>query len=62
MVSNLNPDAQEATLQVDGADFADAEVWRLDADHMGTQVEGDVVANGGNITLPAESLTLYVLE
>ncbi len=62
MLSNLNSTAQAATLQVDGADFASAEILRLDADHMGTRVEGETVANGDPLTLPPHSLSLYVLR
>jgi hypothetical protein len=62
MVSNLSATAQEATLQVEGVDFAGAQVWRLDAEHMGVPVDGETVENGGAITLPPESLSLYILQ
>jgi hypothetical protein len=62
MLSNLSPTAQAATLQIDGADFTNAAIWRLDATHMGTEVEGETVANGATLTLPPESLTLFVLQ
>ncbi len=62
MLSNLNSTAQAATLQIDGADFSKAEIKRLDLDHMGTPVEGEVVVNGGVLTLPPQSLSLYILH
>ncbi len=62
MVSNLTDSAQTAQLNVEGADFSEVEIWRLDAEHLGTQVEGETVANGDAITVPPESLTLYVLH
>lgn len=61
MVVNLADEAQTATLDI--ANFGGgttAEVWRLDPEHNADQID-DVELDGGEITVPGQSVTLYVL-
>lgn len=40
----------------------EAEVWRLDAEHNAEQVENVEVKDGGELLLPARSMTLYIVK
>ncbi len=67
MLSNRGDESETFTLVVENLPAAAAgaqvaEVWRLDAEHKGTAVEGDLPQLGGEITLPPRSLTLLVLR
>ncbi|MEO8612027.1 MAG: hypothetical protein ABI690_29290 [Chloroflexota bacterium] len=62
MVVNLGPDEATKSLKLDGFKPAgQAEVWRFDAEHKAEQVDPADVAYGGSITVPGQSLTLYVI-
>jgi hypothetical protein len=63
IVVNLGPDEVTKTLQIDGfTPEGDAEVWRFDAEHNAEQIDSQTIANAGEITLPGQSITLYVLK
>lgn len=62
IVINLGPD--EATKTLDLGDFeaaGDAEVWLFDASHNAEQQNSISLSSGAQITVPAQSMTLYVL-
>ena len=62
MVVNLGPDAATKPLKLDGfTPSGQADVWRFDTDHKAEQVDPADVADGGSITVPGQSLTLYVI-
>ena len=60
VVINLGPDERTYPLRVAGFPFDAAQVWRFDAEHAAEQI-GDQTLDG-EITLPPQSMTLYVLE
>jgi hypothetical protein len=63
MVVNLGPDEASKTLQIDGFEPAgDAEVWRFDAEHNSVQIDPQAISSGGSITVPGQSITLYIME
>jgi hypothetical protein len=62
MVVNLGPDERSMTLQI--ADFTpegEAEVWRFDAEHNAEQLGTEQIKNDGTITVPGQSITLYIV-
>lgn len=62
MVVNQGQDAATRTLAIAGfAPGGEAEVWRVDAEAQAEQVGSAALADGAQITVPAQSLTLYVL-
>ena len=62
MVVNLAPDEMTRTLQLGGfTPSGDAEVWRFDAEHKAEQIESQAIDNGDNLTVPGQSITLYVI-
>ncbi len=61
MAVNLNEEAVTLPLQLTGFTPAgDAQVWRFDAEHQAQQVEDQPLADGTEITLPSQSMTLFV--
>lgn len=63
MVINLGPDEMSSTLVLDGFTPAgDAEVWRFDAEHTVEQIEAQPVADGSTITVPGQSMTVYIIS
>jgi hypothetical protein len=63
MVVNLGDDEAMRTLQLDGfTPGGDAEAWRLDADHMAEQIDPVAITDGGTITVPGHSMTLYSVK
>jgi hypothetical protein len=63
MVVNLGPDETSKTLQLDGfTPDGDAEVWRFDAEHNSVQIEPQTISSGATITVPGQSITLYIME
>lgn len=61
MVVNLGPDEKTKTLKLDGFTISgDAQIWRLDKDHNAEQIESTDVSKG--VTLPGQSVTLYILS
>ncbi|HSL29134.1 MAG TPA: hypothetical protein VK900_08050, partial [Anaerolineales bacterium] len=61
MVINLSDTQQQIPLQVKSRQLSEAEVWRLDADHNAENLGMQPVLVDGNVVLPAQSATLYVL-
>jgi hypothetical protein len=62
MIINLGPDEKSKTLQLDGftPDGA-AEVWRFDSEHNAEQMDSQAISDGATITVPGQSLTLYIV-
>jgi alpha-L-arabinofuranosidase len=62
MVVNLGDEELTKTLSLAGfTPSGEAEVWRLDAEHNAEQLDSVELADGGSLTLPGQSVTLYVL-
>ena len=60
MIVNLTDEEQTRALQINGFEpSADAEVWRLDADHNAEQI--DSITLGDTLTVPPQSVTLLVV-
>lgn len=63
IVVNLGPDEASKTLQLDGfTPDGDAEVWRFDAEHNSVQIDPQAINSGATITVPGQSITLYVMD
>ena len=62
MVINLSDVEQNIPLQVKGKKLTEAEVWLLDATHNAENLGTQTFSSDGNVTLPAQSATLYVIE
>jgi hypothetical protein len=63
MAINLNGEAVTLPLQLAGfTPVGDAQVWRFDAEHEAAQVEDQPLADGTEITLPPQSMTLLVVN
>ncbi len=61
MIINLGPEEKQTPLRIDGRDTSgSAEVWLFDAEHQAEQVESQTLVSGDIITLPSQSITLYV--
>lgn len=59
---NLGPDERVMPLELTGfTPSADAEVWRFDAEHNAEMIAPVAVADGTPLTLPGQSVTLYIL-
>jgi hypothetical protein len=37
------------------------EIWRINADHLAEKAGGHPIASGDNVTVPAQSVTPYIL-
>lgn len=62
MVINPTREARSVTLSVKGMDAPKAaETWRLDPEHNAEQIGTDEALNG-TLTLPGQSVTLYVIN
>jgi hypothetical protein len=62
LVINLGDDEATKTLSINGFEpGADAEVWRFDQDHNAEQIEPLALADGTSITVPGQSVTVYVI-
>lgn len=62
IVVNLADDEQTAKLQLDNFEMAgSAEVWRLDIDNMGIQIDDEDLGNL-EIAVPGQSATLYIIQ
>ena len=62
IVINLGPDESTKTLQLDGfMPGGRADVWRFDSDHNAEQIDPLDITGGGSITVPGQSITLYVI-
>lgn len=63
VVINLGSEAQEKRLMLEGFEPAGpAEVWLFDAEHQAERVGEQVVADGVSLALPAQSISLLILE
>jgi hypothetical protein len=62
MIVNLGPQEKRKPLRLDNATTAGpAEMWLFDADHSVELVGTQTISSGAEITLPARSVSLYVL-
>ncbi|MCB9450608.1 MAG: hypothetical protein H6672_04170 [Anaerolineaceae bacterium] len=62
IVVNLLDTEQRRQIQLDGFTSEDvAAVWRFDADHLAEQIDDLKLTNGDTLTLPAQSVTLYIV-
>ena len=61
VVINLGPDEQTKTLMMDNVAAGEAEVWLFDAEHQAERVAAQPLADGEPITVPGQSITLYIL-
>ncbi len=61
MVVNLTDDEQTVPLQVTGVSLTKADVWLLDKDHNAENLGMQPLPADGTVTLPAQSVTLYVI-
>jgi hypothetical protein len=62
MVINLGPTERAMSLQLDGfTPGGEAEVWRFDAEHNAEQIGKETLESGGAVTVPSQSLTLYII-
>jgi hypothetical protein len=63
MAINLGDEPVTRPLQLSGFTPAgDAEVWRFDAGHEAQQLENQPLAGGTALTLPPQSMTLYIVQ
>ena len=61
MVTNLGLEDQELPLILKGGYLTKpAEVWRFDLEHQAELLGSQVIGSGDELTLPAQSVTLYV--
>jgi hypothetical protein len=62
MVVNLGPDECTVTLELEGfTPGGDAEVWRFDTEHNAEQIDSQVVESGSRLTIPGQSLSMYIV-
>lgn len=62
MVINLGDEAATKTLSITGfAAGGDAEVWRFDHEHDAEQIDSVAYSDGMSLTVPGQSLTVYVI-
>lgn len=62
MVINLGPDEITKTLRLTGFSPAGAaEVWRFDSEHNAEQIDSQPISDGETITVPGQSITLYIV-
>lgn len=63
LIVNLGPHAVSMRLQLQGLDApSPTQVWLLDEDHLAEKTGEQMLASGDEITLPAQSASLYVLR
>lgn len=62
MVINLSDSEQRIPLQVAGRKLTQAETWLLDIDHNAENLGVQLLPADGILTLPAQSVTLYVIK
>lgn len=63
MVINLGDETVTKPLRLEGFSPAGlAEVWRFDTEHQAEQIARQVIADNAQLTLPPQSMTLYVLS
>jgi hypothetical protein len=63
MVINLGPEEKQTLLRLENVTpDGPAEVWLFDAEHQAKQIGTQSLADGAEITLPPQSITLYVFS
>jgi hypothetical protein len=63
MAINLGDEPVTKPMQLSGfTPTGPADVWRFDAEHNAEQIESQQLADGAELTLPPQSMTLYVLK
>jgi hypothetical protein len=62
MVVNLADTAQEVTLQVAGETSSEAELWRLDQTSRPEAGSPFTFPTDGKLTLPAQSVSLFIIK
>ncbi|MCB0202497.1 MAG: hypothetical protein KDI03_20695, partial [Anaerolineae bacterium] len=62
MVVNLGDEEQTVTLDIAGTTPAEAEVWLLDKDHNAESLGVQPWPADGLVTLPEQSVTLYMIQ
>ncbi|MGB8212065.1 MAG: glycoside hydrolase family 44 protein [Anaerolineales bacterium] len=62
MVINLADSAQKVPLSIQGNMPTSADVWSFDATHNAVDLGQQPFANGGEVVLPAQSITLYAIS
>jgi hypothetical protein len=62
MAINLGDAEQTMTIDVAGQTPTEAEVWLLDKDHDATNLDKQPWSADGTVTLPAQSVTLFVVR
>jgi len=62
IVVNLLDTEQHLPLQIEGKTPAVAQVWQLDPTHNAEDLGRQNVPEDGTVTLPAQSVTLYIFE
>jgi alpha-L-arabinofuranosidase len=62
MVINLSDSEHRIPLQIRGVRLTEAEVWRLDAEHLSENLGMQPFSADGMVQLPAQSATLYVVR
>lgn len=60
MIINLSTEEKVKALRIEGHDTARAETWLLDPDHAAESLGAGTIP--GEITIPGQSVTLYVLK
>ena len=62
MFINLGPEEESKPLRLENVTPAGpAEVWLFDVDHLAEQTGSETVTDGTQVTLPPQSISLYVL-
>jgi hypothetical protein len=61
MMVNLLDTEQRLPMQVEGITTTEAQVWLLDSSHNAEDLGQQAIPNDGVVTLPAQSVTLYVI-
>lgn len=62
MVVNLTDVEQNIPLQVKGKKLKEAEIWLFDINHNAENLGVQAFTEDGTVTLPAQSVTLYVIK
>ena len=62
MLINLGPEEKRKPLRLENVTpTGPAEVWLFDADHQAERISAQAIADDAEITLPAQSISLYVV-
>jgi len=62
MLINLGPEEKRKPLRLENVTLdGPAEIWLFDAEHQAEQMGAQTIADGAEVTLPPQSISLYVL-